>query len=107
MSEQKTVEWHRVGSAGDWAEDTGKQVILGARRIGVYRHAGAWFAIKDICPHAGVPLHRGPVEAGAVMCVGHGWLFDLATGQVKGMPNYSVATYQVRVSEAGDVEVGV
>ncbi len=101
------VTWTAVGVAADWAENSGKLVQIGARRIGVYRHAGAWYALKDICPHAGVSLAKGPVQDGAVMCVGHGWTFSLATGAVaQGPPGYKVATWPVRVVD-GTVEVGV
>lgn len=107
MSDSRPVEWKPVGKASEWPEQGGKQVQIGARRIGVYRWAGSWYALKDICPHAGVQLSRGPVEAGKVMCVGHGWLFDLATGEAEGMGGFAVATYPVRVTDDGAVEVGV
>lgn len=108
MSDTPAVTWTPVGPATEWPEDGGKQVHIGARRIGVYRHKGQWRALKDICPHAGVQLSRGPVDDGKVMCVGHGWLFNLETGEAEGMGSgWSVATYPVRVTEAGVVEVGV
>ena len=96
-----------VGQASDWPDNGGKQVQIGARRIGVYHHQQQWYALKDICPHAGVGLARGPVSDGKVLCIGHGWTFSLATGEVvNGATGYPVATYPVRVRE-GDVEVGV
>lgn len=107
MNEQRPVEWKPVGQASEWPAQGGKQVQIGARRIGVYRWADRWYALKDICPHAGVQLSRGPVEHGKVMCIGHGWLFDLETGEVDGMPGIGVATYPVRITEQGGVEVGV
>jgi len=107
MSEARAVEWKPVGKVSEWPEQGGRQVLIGARRIGVYRWADAWYALKDICPHAGVQLSRGPVEDGKVMCVGHGWLFDLASGEAEGMGGFSVATYPVRLSDDGTVEVGV
>lgn len=101
------LRWTPVGAAADWQEDDGRPVQIGARRIGVYRHQGMFFALKDVCPHAGVALSQGPVVGGAVMCVGHGWTFDLKTGAVaRGPIGCKVATYPVRVVE-GIVEVGV
>jgi len=101
------LRWEAVGASTDWPETGGKLVQLGARRIGVYRWQGRWYALKDVCPHAGIPLHKGPIQDGAVMCVGHGWLFDLDTGQViRGPQGFKVATYPVREVE-GRVEVGV
>lgn len=100
------LRWTPVGSAADWPENGGRMVAIGARRIGVYRHAGAWYALKDICPHAGIPLAKGPVADHAVTCVGHGWRFDLRTGEAIGMGGHKVATYPVRIVD-GRVEVGV
>ncbi len=99
-------QWTNVGQASEWPENGGKLVQVGARRIGVYHHADGWYALKDTCPHAGVPLHRGPVFEGAVMCIGHGWRFSLTTGELVGQPSYKVATYPVRVRE-GAVEIAV
>jgi len=92
-------KWTAVGPASDWPDNGGKLVMIGARRIGVYHHEDAWFALKDVCPHAGVPLARGPVAEGTVMCIGHGWRFSLKTGEVVGFPGPRVTTYPVRVSE--------
>lgn len=100
-------EWTAVGRIDEFPEGRGRQVRIGARRIGVYRHAGAWFALKDSCPHAGLALHSGLLCDGAVACPGHGWTLDLASGQVrKGGSGKQVASYPVRL--VGDVvEVGV
>lgn len=100
--------WTAVGNAADWSENAGKLVQVGPRKIGVYRHAGAWYALKDVCPHAGVSLAKGPVQDGSVMCVGHGWTFHLATGHIdRGPGGFSVPTYPVRVTDAGVVELGL
>ena len=103
-----TPQWTTVGKSADWADDKGKLVQVGARRIGVYRHKNNWYALKDMCPHAGVALHHGPVHEGTVMCVGHGWRFELATGRCEGMgDSYKVNTYPVRITDDGSVEVAL
>lgn len=100
-------EWTAVGRVDDFPVGRGTLVTIGARRIGVYRQEGGWHALKDSCPHAGVALHKGPLKDGAVMCVGHGWRFDLATGEVcEGRRTCRVATYPVRVVD-DVVQVGV
>ena len=107
MSAADPHEWRAVAQAADWAADGGRLVLVGARRIGIYRWQGAWYALKDICPHAGVALAKGPVADGAVMCVGHGWTFDLASGDIrKGPAGFSVATYPVRERD-GTIEIGL
>lgn len=101
-------QWTAVGRIDEWPDEGGRLVSIGARRIGVYRHAGAWHALKDVCPHAGVSLARGPLKDGTVMCIGHGWLFSLASGEVvRGPRGFKVATYPVRTTAAGEVEIGL
>jgi len=101
------LRWVAVGNAAEWPEEGARLVQIKARRIGVFHHQGRWYALKDPCPHAGVGLSRGPLSAGTVMCIGHGWTFSLATGEVvQGIPGHRVANYPVRVVE-GVVEVGV
>ena len=100
-------EWMPVGTVDEFPAERGKLVKIGARRIGVYRQGEQWYALKDACPHAGVGLSQGPVKDGAVLCVGHGWTFDLASGGVRqGAKACKVATYPVRVV-GNVVEVGV
>ena len=90
----------RVGSVEDFPEGSAVPVSVGARRIVVIRHGGALHAIKDICPHMGEPLHRLPPRDGAVICIGHGWRFDLATGKcIRGDPEARVAVYPVEVRD--------
>jgi nitrite reductase/ring-hydroxylating ferredoxin subunit len=99
--------WTAVGNAADWPLSGGRLVKLGARRIGVYRHAGKWYALKDYCPHAGVSLVAGPVHEAQVMCVGHGWMFSLEDGRcTRGAPGMRTATYPAR-EVAGVVEIAV
>lgn len=101
------LRWTIVGQASEWPENGGRLVQIKARRIGVYRHQGSWYALKDPCPHAGVSLASGPVANGAVMCIGHGWTFSLATGDVvQGPAGYKAASYPVREVD-GRIEVGV
>ncbi len=37
---------------------------------------GAVFALKDICPHRGIPLRYGRMVGDTVECCYHGWRFD-------------------------------
>ena len=101
------VRWTNVGIATDWPADGGRLVQVGPRRIGVYRHDGKWYALKDVCPHAGVSLVKGPVQNLSVMCVGHGWTFSLDTGEIdRGPGGFSVPVYPARERD-GVVEIGL
>ncbi|MGO8919367.1 MAG: Rieske 2Fe-2S domain-containing protein [Stellaceae bacterium] len=47
---------------------------------------GAVFALRDICPHRGIPLSCGRFDGREVECCYHGWRFD-ATGKCTAIPS--------------------
>ena len=99
------MSYENVGKLEDFEEGKGAEVRLGARRIALFRDGDKVRAIKNICPHEGDLLHRCPPKDGAAVCLGHGWRFDLETGNcVKGNLESRVAVYPVRVID-GEVEV--
>jgi len=48
----------------------GEPVLIGRDR------AGRPFALRDICPHRGIPLSEGRFDGTEVECAYHGWRFD-------------------------------
>ncbi len=50
----------------------GEPVLIGRARD------GRVFALRDICPHRGIPLHYGRFDGETITCCYHGWRFDLA-----------------------------
>jgi len=91
--------------------------------IGVFNIKGEFFAIKNVCPHAGAPLCQGhiqtthrPGEVGnfdpafegrILRCPWHGWEFDIITGKGLYDERDRVATYPVEVGEDGKVRVKI
>lgn len=82
----------RAGFRGYWypvafsSQITGKPtaITLLAERIMVIRDRGRVYALKDRCPHRGVPLSFGNQQfPGTISCVYHGWTFDLETGDLR------------------------
>ena len=47
---------------------------------------GEPFALRNICPHRGVPLSRGQFDGNEVECCYHGWRFDTA-GRCTAIPS--------------------
>lgn len=45
------------------------------------------FAMRDSCPHRGIPLSYGSFNASGVTCKYHGWRFDPVTGQCREIPS--------------------
>ena len=94
-----------IGKLEDFTEGKGSEVLIGARRIAVFRSGATIRAIKNICPHEGDLLHRCAPKDGAAVCLGHGWRFSLETGAcLKGSPESRVAVYPARVN-SGEVEI--
>jgi phenylpropionate dioxygenase-like ring-hydroxylating dioxygenase large terminal subunit len=48
---------------------------------------GRAFALRDACPHRGMPLSCGGFDGEQVECSYHGWKFDAHTGQCKLIPS--------------------
>jgi nitrite reductase/ring-hydroxylating ferredoxin subunit len=56
---------------------------VAGRRVLVVNLDGELHAFDDLCPHLAVPLNRGELKDGCVVCPGHGSVFDARTGLVK------------------------
>lgn len=66
-------------------------------QIVLFSTTEGYFAVENRCPHAGANLHEGMVENKILMCVWHGWRFDLETGQCLNeywarLKTYSIST---------------
>jgi phenylpropionate dioxygenase-like ring-hydroxylating dioxygenase large terminal subunit len=48
---------------------------------------GRAFAMRDNCPHRGMPLSHGRFDGKTVECSYHGWRFDACTGQCVEIPS--------------------
>lgn len=99
------------------------------RSIGVFNVKGKYYALRNLCPHAGAELCRGVVtgmneaagvgeyrwvrEGEILRCPWHGWEFDILTGRSIFNPagvrvkTYEavVESYETRVDEGGMVTV--
>ncbi len=49
--------------------------------------SGRPFALRDACPHRGMPLHCGRLNGENVECSYHGWQFDAHNGQCQLIPS--------------------
>src|SRR5258708_21529251 len=56
-------------------------LVLGRDRF------GRPFALRDACPHRGMPLHCGNFDGENVECSYHGWQFDAHDGQCQLIPS--------------------
>jgi nitrite reductase (NADH) small subunit len=87
----------RVCGVEDVPVGEGRAVLVGERRIAVFRAEEGWFALDAACPHRGGPLADGIVASRTVICPLHEHRFDLATGEERSSGSYCVATHRVEV----------
>ena len=69
-----------VAKTHDIPEGEGREFRVGGYYVAVFHYAGQFYALEDICPHAGAPLYSGDLRDGTVMCMWHGWRFNLHDG---------------------------
>ena len=48
---------------------------------------GRYFALRDACPHRGIPLSYGQFDGRKVRCAYHGWEFEAASGRCVEIPS--------------------
>ncbi len=69
--------WYVAALAAPFRPGVMQRVMLLGEPINIGRDkAGAVFALRDICPHRGVPLSAGKIkDDGSIECPYHGWRF--------------------------------
>ena len=74
-------------------------IELGEVQIGLFRNPDGLFAIDNVCPHRGAPLHDGIVTDGVVTCPWHQWQFQLDDGVCQNIPKVRITTYPVEIRD--------
>ncbi len=83
-----------------------KIVRIQGREIAVFNAGGTFFAVKNSCPHEAASLERGRLEGSVLTCPGHGWRFDLRTGDCLDRPLAGLRCYRVEV-RSGSIWIGL
>jgi NAD(P)H-dependent nitrite reductase small subunit len=81
------------------AAGTSVCVQLGDAQVGLFHTGEGLFALDNVCPHRGAPLHDGFVTDGYVTCPWHQWQFQLQDGQCRNIPGARVPAYALEVRE--------
>lgn len=78
-----------------------KNVTLGGKEILISRINGNYFAINNICSHAGAELHEGTLDNNELTCPWHGAKWDIETGNLLWFPQKlnSQESYKVLVED--------
>lgn len=95
------LNWIKLIDIGPIIEGELGHVVVEGQSILLTRWEGQVYALEDTCPHRGVPLHKGELDDGCVMCPAHGWAFALINGEGRTVLGTSVRSYPVKEDERG------
>ncbi len=82
----------------------GEPILVGRRQDGEV------FAMRNICPHRGIPLSYGWVEGDGVCCCYHGWKFNTHDGRCSDIPSITehdtldISRIQVRTYPCREIQ---
>ncbi len=100
------MEFVRVAGKGDVKPGETKLVVVAGEEVCLVNVNGDYFAVSNVCTHAGGPIDQGDLTDYDIECPLHGSTFDVRTGEATGPPAVEALTpYAVRV-EGDDVLVG-
>ncbi len=91
-------EWTDVATLDELWEGDIRAVTVGAELILLAHLPGGQVrAYQGECPHSRFPLASGELAGDVLTCAGHGWEFDLRTGQGVNPANCSLQAFPIRV----------
>ena len=96
---EKNHQYEMLGRTIEVSPGQNKVFQIGNREIVVFAQDGQYFAMKNMCPHHGVALSGGILENGTVRCPGHGFCFDLRTGQCDKDPSLRASIMDLKIED--------
>ena len=107
LLEPTKVEYLDIATEDQLAEGERLFVEIGGKSIVVFKLAGKYFAIGDVCSHDNGPVGDGEIEGNEIICPRHGGRFDITTGKATSLPALvDIPAYPVRVVE-GMIQIGI
>jgi nitrite reductase/ring-hydroxylating ferredoxin subunit len=89
---------YELAATSEIPPNTPRSFNANGRRIIVVNLGGQFHALDDLCPHLAVPLSRGEIKDGCVVCPGHGSVFNMQTGEAVRWVGKSI-TWLTRLTE--------
>lgn len=97
--------WIDAGPPADVPMNRAKVIrAADGERIAIFRHAGGFSAVTNVCAHQGGPLGEGAVIDGCITCPWHGWQYRPGDGCAPPPFTEKIRTYPIRIL-AGRVQV--
>lgn len=88
----------KVATIGDLSPGEAMTVDVGGEEVALFNLDGTYYAIGNVCTHAGGSLSDGELEGEEVECPWHGAHFNVRTGEVTTPPAPTgVKSYSVKV----------
>ncbi len=75
-----------VGKTSDIEEGKLVQITASGKELVVTKLDGNYYAMDNICTHAGAELHEGELNNGELTCPWHGAKWDVKTGSLISFP---------------------
>ncbi len=93
------AQWVEVVNTDQVPEGEKRCILAMNVPLVVCRVAGNWFALKNVCPHAGLPLGEGQLHGHVLTCPFHGYTYNIRNGRNVDWPHdeLPVKTYPVCV----------
>jgi nitrite reductase/ring-hydroxylating ferredoxin subunit len=88
-----------IGKTTDIPQGKMSHVTVGGKEILVANVDGSYYAINNICNHAGAELHEGDLAGKELTCPWHGAKWDVTTGKLVWFPQNlkNLESYEVTV----------
>ncbi len=81
-------DWYPALRAGALRKgETAVTMLLGIPMLLGRKSDGRLFAMRDLCPHRGIPLSAGWFDGETVQCKYHGWRFEPCSGRCEEIPS--------------------
>jgi nitrite reductase/ring-hydroxylating ferredoxin subunit len=96
---KNVIQYEVLGAIEDVAKGQPKVFPLHNREIVVFLVDGEYYAMKNLCPHHGVALSGGTLENGTVRCPGHGFRFNIKTGECEKDPTLRASTFDLKIED--------
>lgn len=75
------TNWHEVASLKDLQARKRLSVTVEDTQVALFWIKDTVYALNDVCIHEQRQLSKGAILFGKVVCPGHQWKFDPATGR--------------------------
>ena len=75
-----------VGNTSDIQEGKLMHITAGGKEIVVTKLDGNYYAMDNVCTHAGADLHEGELNNNELTCPWHGAKWDIKTGNLISFP---------------------